>query len=682
MGNVSNKISIMSRWFFFLVAVCLNLNLFAVQNPSFSNIANFSKIPDVYSVKISPDGSMIGILRKIEDERIVSIIDLETSSHIETHRFIKKGQIGDFEWLSNKRLIFTRVTTFSGENRLYPSGDIYAVDIDGKKGIMLTGRNAKRSSDTSKDDPKKRATIENMLEEDPEHILVKFYSSDLFFKLYRVNVYDGKMERIASPPIRQPEYIYDTSGNLIAAGGINLNYEVQIYIFNKNVPKELLSSKRFFQIDPSIERVIVSSPGKTKKKNPNWTLWRTTKWDETLLPISFDKEKGVLVTKEHGGQDLVGIYQTNFKDGKKKLIYRNKTVDIGSTYIDENDNLYAVGLNNGYPSYVFLAGNSKYKQHRKKLINKFPGQRISIESYSDDNKKLTLFTSSDVNPGSFFLYDVVKDEIRPLAKYWSSIDYNNLSMMDPFSFEARDGSTIYGFYTPSRTSKPEDSPTILFPHGGPEARDYWGFDEKVQLLSSEGYNVVQINFRGSSGYGLKYQRFIYGNWDGVLNDLFDGVEYLSKISAIDINKICINGASYGGYAAAQGAIMRPDLFKCAISNVGVFDLPGLYEKGDMQQSRGGKVMLDLRLGTDKEKQKRMSPFYNVEKLSVPFFLIHGENDIRAPFEDAVRFSDLLNKKGIKHEKLFIEKEGHGYANEEVREQVNSRVISFFDKHLK
>ena len=127
--------------------------------------------------------------------------------------------------------------------------------------------------------------------------------------------------------------------------------------------------------------------------------------------------------------------------------------------------------------------------------------------------------------------------------------------------------------------------------------------------------------------------------------------------------------------------MEPDLFKCAASDVGVYSIPGLYTKGDIQSSRGGKAQLDVRLGKDKQRHIEMSPYFNAEKLTVPFFIIHGKNDVRAPFEDAEKFSKKLDNLGIKHKKLFVGKEGHGYFNEDIRYGNNIALLEFFNEHL-
>lgn len=664
-----------------LIAFFLNISFLAANE----NIKNFSMLPDILDIQISPNGKMIGVHRKVDDELIVSIIDLASKELIFNHRFVKKGEIGDFWWLSDERLLLSKVTKFATRNSRFPTGELYAVNIDGKKSIMLTGRQAKRSSDTVKDDPKQPAFVANMLEDDDEHIMVQFYTSDGFWKLYKVNVYDGKLERFVSPPVKNPFYAFDDNGELVAVRGIDPDtFSLEIYIYNKNLPAEYLVSSPCDGQEVDCIEVIGNKSSAKKTTNPDWTFWKSTPWDDRLQLISYDNESKSLVTVENLGNDLSGIYRTELTTGKRKLIYRHDRVDVGSVLTDDNGKVYAATFMDGYPSLVFFKGESEQKNRLKMVKDMFPGSMISALGLSDDELKGIYMVSSDTNPGIYYLLDTSSEspQITPLGQYWRSIDYSNLATMDPFEFTTRDGATVFGYITKSRIGDSSNSPTIVHPHGGPEGiRDRWGFDHRSQMLASEGFNVLQINFRGSGGYGLSYERFIRGNWDGVLTDLFDGMDYLHENGVIDKYNSCVYGGSYGGYAATQSAIMRPDLFKCSVSDVGVYNLVNLFKVGDIQDSRGGQAQLAIRLGDDEERHKEMSPHYNAEKLKVPFFMIHGEKDIRAPYEDAVKFSDKLNSIGFDHKTLFIAKEGHGYSDENVRYESNMELISFFKEHL-
>jgi len=649
------------------------------------NVRNFSQLPDVYDIKVSPNGKMIGVLREINDERMVSIIELGTNKLIHNHRFIKTGQISSFQWLSDQRLLFTKSMTFSGENRLFQSGELYAVNIDGKKAIMLTGRQAKRSSVSVKDDPKKPASLYNELNEDPEHILVQFYYPSGYNPLYKMNIYDGRMERFATPPVKQPFYVSDYSGELVSVAGVNPDtFNVEIYVYNKNLPSEYFSQDSCYGVVEDCMETVGQNVTKARKLSKDWTFWKSVDFieaDGRLQLVSYNAESNLLTTIESGGEDLTGLYETNLKTGARKLLYRNKNVDIRFALTDDEGNVFGAVAMDGYPTSVFFKRENDTKDRLKLLTNVFPDSYIRGTSLTDDENVGVFVVQSDINPGIYYLFDFETKKALPIGKRWSSIDYTNLAYMEPIRFPAADGTIIHGYLTKSKKGNSADSPTIVHPHGGPEVQDLWGFDPFVQLLASEGFNVLQVNFRGSPGYGVEFSKYIRGNWDGVLNDIFDGMRYLDNEGIIDISRTCIYGGSYGGYAATQAPIMEPDLFKCAASDVGVYSLPGLYTKGDIQSSRGGKAQLDVRLGSDKQRHIEMSPYFNAEKLTVPFFIIHGKNDIRAPFEDAEKFSKKLDSLGINHKKLFVGKEGHGYFNEDIRYGNNIALLEFFNEHL-
>ena len=254
-----------------LITTCLILIscLFIQGN---ENIKNFSQLPDTYDIKLSPNGEMIGVLREINGERMLSIINIDTKELIFNHRYVKKGEIGGFEWLSDERLLMSKITTFATRNSKFPTGELYAVNIDGKKEIILTGRQAKRSSDTAKDDPKKPATLIDLLPEEPNKIMVQFFSSDEFWRLYKVDIFNGEIERYAVPPVRHPYYQFDANGQLIAVAGVNKDtFDLQIYLYNKNIPTEYFVGSSCSGLDVDCIEVVERKAGSISK-NPDWTF--------------------------------------------------------------------------------------------------------------------------------------------------------------------------------------------------------------------------------------------------------------------------------------------------------------------------------------------------------------------------------------------------------------------------
>ena len=265
------------------------------------NVKNFSQLPDVYDVKISPNGKMVGVLREIDQERMVSIIDLQSKKLLHNHRFIRKGQIGNFEWLSNERILFSRRAKFSGENRLFPSGELYATNIDGKKSIMLTGPQAKKSSDTTKDDPRQRALMINKLEDDPEHILIQFFTSDRFNKLYKLNTNNG-------------EVIFSITPDIYRAAG-------QQIIICKLLPKTIRKQG---------EKELIENLLATFQNSPDAIIFTDVKGaiqytNERFLDLTNNSRKNEVVTKNlseflgRGEIDLAIMLENVMKSGAVKI---------------------------------------------------------------------------------------------------------------------------------------------------------------------------------------------------------------------------------------------------------------------------------------------------------------------------------------------------------------------------
>lgn len=224
---------------------------------------------------------------------------------------------------------------------------------------------------------------------------------------------------------------------------------------------------------------------------------------------------------------------------------------------------------------------------------------------------------------------------------------------------------------------------VVYPHGGPHGpRDFWRFDQDAQMLASRGYAVLQLNFRGSGGYGREFMYSGYRKWGlEMQDDLTDATNWAIESGLADAKRICIYGASYGGYASLMGIVKEPDLYQCAIGYVGVYSLPMMFEEGDITDSQFGINYLNQALGTDQEDLKRRSLAYNVDKIKAAVFLVHGAKDERVPIEQAQFLMRQLDKRGYPYELMIKEKEGHGFYKEEHRLELYERMLTFLEKHI-
>jgi dipeptidyl aminopeptidase/acylaminoacyl peptidase len=381
--------------------------------------------------------------------------------------------------------------------------------------------------------------------------------------------------------------------------------------------------------------------------------------------------------EEYRDKDTSGLYEYNLRTKEVELIFRDEKVDIAG-YMGAEGRLYGLMLMDGYPEYLLLDTDNPVKDIALKAYKAFPNQFVSIYSYSDDFNKAIISVGGDTNPGTFYLLDQKKNQIVIIGKFWSKTSYAGLAKMEVIDFKTKDGTNVQTHFT--KSLKGENSPTVIHPHGGPWARDDWGFNPTVQFLAAEGFNVIQMNIRGSSGYGMAHMMHVYKNFDGALTDMFEGIEYYHDKGLIDKDRVCVFGVSYGGYASTQGPMMRPDLFKCAVSEAGLYDIEAQYTSGDIRKGFGGKSFLEYTFGYGSKAQEQ-SPIEHVRKLKTPFLLIHGEKDQRTPYKEAVSFMEAMDKAGIEYEKLIIEKEEHGFSDPVNRKRKLEVLVSFLNKHL-
>jgi dipeptidyl aminopeptidase/acylaminoacyl peptidase len=295
-----------------------------------------------------------------------------------------------------------------------------------------------------------------------------------------------------------------------------------------------------------------------------------------------------------------------------------------------------------------------------------------------------LRTFSDRDPGSYFLFDRKTNQAKYLLSAMSWIDPEKMASMQPFSFKARDGRTIHGYITlpPDRDGGP--LPMILHPHGGPHGpRDMWGFNPEVQFLANRGYAVLQVNFRGSGGYGSEFERAGYRNWGtAMIDDMTDAVDWAIARGIADKDRICTYGASYGGYAALQSVVRNPDKYRCTIGYVGVYSLPLMFKDGDIPDSESGRNYLERVLPVDLAEQQRQSPAFNVDRIRIPVMLVHGGKDERVPMSQYRLLKKNLEQAGRPPEVTIVEdKEGHGFYDFDNQVELYTAMEAFLDKHI-
>jgi dipeptidyl aminopeptidase/acylaminoacyl peptidase len=306
------------------------------------------------------------------------------------------------------------------------------------------------------------------------------------------------------------------------------------------------------------------------------------------------------------------------------------------------------------------------QQIDNKIKIQIPDYLFQITRKSKDETKLLVYANSDRYFGGYYLYDVKSGEFNKLADFMPWVKEENMAEMKPVSYQSRDGLTIQGYLTLPRGVKAENLPVVINPHGGPWARDSWGFNPEVQFLANRGYAVLQMNFRGSTGYGRKFWEASFKQWGRTMqDDITDGVKWLISQGIADSARIAIYGGSYGGYATLAGITLTPELYACAIDYVGVANMvtfmktiPPYWEPMRLMfyEMVGDPVKDSLMLA-------EVSPVFLVDRIRSPLFVAQGANDPRVNINESNQIVDSLRKMGVTVEYMVKDNEGHGFYNQ-------------------
>ena len=393
-------------------------------------------------------------------------------------------------------------------------------------------------------------------------------------------------------------------------------------------------------------------------------------------------------------QRIIGLYAED--DGPEKLVVQNADgggrITLSSDPVfSPSDLMWDIGSRipfgtihvNGGPRYTYFSKGSPGATIHQAMAAKFPGQTVDILNASHDNQRVLLSVASDRNPGSYYLLDLDAKKLEKLFDAQPWIKPEQMASRRPIQFTASDDQEIHGYVTVPPGRAEQKLPAILLPHGGPHGiADSWYYEELAQMLASRGYLVVQVNFRSSGGRGDKFTESGYRKWGTrVQQDLIEGMQSVIDSGLADKDRVCVFGASFGGYSAMMTPIRAPGMFKCAVGYAGIYDLAMMYDKGDIKGHDSGVNYLDLAIGRDETELAANSPAKLASQVKVPVFLVHGEDDERAPFAHAKAMRAALQAVGNEPEWMAAKGEAHGFYDEDNNVELYGRLLAFFGKHI-
>jgi len=625
---------------------CLLLVFIFISLISFGNLAiayseeipliplrDFFRNPEKAGYSLSPDGEYFAFLAPWENRLNIFIQKFSETEAKRITSVTDRDLVGYF-WASNERIVYARDQ--AGEENFH----LFAVNIDGSNPVDLTPFEGVRAG-----------VIDDLRDNDQDMIISLNKRDPRFYDAYRINIETGELKLIGENPGNIIGWLTDHEGLLrlaITSDGVNTSI---LYRDNES---------------QSFQTIL------------------TTDFKETLTPVSFTYDNQCLYAFSNLGRDKAALVVFDPKTQKElELIYENSYVDVSGLLIsDKRKKLIAVTYLTDKLRYHFF--DEEVESIFQDLTKKIPGYELALSSVNQDENRFIIRTYSDKSLGSYFLYDVETSNLQKIADISPWIDEKYMADMEPISYNSQDGLTIHGYLTLPKGVEPKNLPVVINPHGGPWYRDSWGYNAEVQFLANRGYAVLQMNFRGSTGYGRAFWEAGFKQWGRKMqDDITDGVQWLIDQGIADLKRIGIYGGSYGGYATLAGITLTPDLYAAAVDYVGISNIFTFLEAIPPYWEPLRQQFYEM-IGDpskDKELLESVSPLFLVNQIKTPLFIAQGANDPRVKKSESDQIVAALEKRGIKVQYMVKENEGHGFANEENRFDFYRAMEEFLSEHL-
>jgi dipeptidyl aminopeptidase/acylaminoacyl peptidase len=469
-----------------------------------------------------------------------------------------------------------------------------------------------------------------------------------------------------------------------------------VYRLNTQTGQSTLVAKNPGKVDrwlsdhDGVVRIAVATDGLTTKIYTRSTDQDKFKpivefgYKDAFEPLLFSADNQSLYVSSNLKRDKKALIKADLKSGKElEMIYQHPAVDVESLgYSNKRKTLTSASFVSWKIEHEFF--DPIVKSMFANIKEKVGDKQIFINSSNKDESIFTVIINDDKSVNQYYLYNLTNNTLTLLANSKPWLKPEQLASMKPIEYKSRDGLTIHGYLTLPTNGPTSNLPVIVHPHGGPWARDVWGYNPEVQFLANRGYAVFQMNFRGSTGYGKKFIAKSFKQWGNAMqNDITDGVNWLIKEKIADPKRIAIYGASYGGYATLAGITFTPDLYACAIDYVGVANLFTFLETIPPYW-KNALTQLHAMVGDpikDKKLLTQYSPVFHVDKIKTPLFVAQGAKDPRVKISEADQIVDKLKARGVKVQYMVKENEGHGFYNEENRFEFYEAMEQFLSTHL-
>lgn len=618
-----------------------------VTLPVFSSCKNkvIDKIPvedfflstDKSNFRISPDGKYVGYVNNLDNNsRTVTLVDVSGNEpQIFQHSDSLLNNVVNYFWSSPTEIVYTVRDLEENLMSLYS----YNLEEDKSTQLIQPGKN--------------RMRFVLPVRKKDGGILVGLNKRDSnVFDIYRFHLESKKLDLVAENPGNIIRWIQDLNGKLLVALAGDSIQETLLYRKTEQDDFQVVTQNTFYNV---------------------------------VHPVGFVRTKPHhIYALSNVNRDKASLVELDLNTGEELVLFSHPEVDVSTGgYAAESGEMVYAYLINEHRERHFL--NSDFAKSYHSLSEKLPGFELRVIDEDFSSKRLILQAFTDQNPGGIYFYDGQRDALLNIENINPALEGKKLANMKPVSFTARDGEIIKGFLTLPVNASNKPLPVIVYPHNGPDERNFWGYQADVQLFANRGYAVFQLNFRGSTGYGKEFRKAGFKEWGGkIQEDISDGVEWLIDQRIADRKRIGIFGAGFGGYSALHGAIYRSDLYAAAASYGGFSNLfTHIKEVPPFLKPYVQRYYLTIgNPETESERLRAMSPIFHAEKINIPIFIAQGGKDSRSAVNETNQLVSKIRKNNVPITYLLRDEEGRNFRKEENRIQLYDDLVLFFDTYLK
>ncbi len=619
-------------------------------------VETFFKNPEFNRMRLSPDGQWLAAIAPREGKNNLLTIRL-SDRKLFGCTAEDENEVYSFNWISNERLVFQMK-----DRNNFPNGGLYAVDRDGSQHKVLNPSHKANREFGSR--VFKAVALFDPLTDEGGDILVEVRKGGARFREDRA--FYGNIVRLNTFTAKEKRVAYNR-GDILG------------FIADRD------KVVRIGMVQYDLTRSIIH------RRNPesDWERIYSADFRTAMEPLGFGTNPDILYVAALNG-DKRALFQYDLKARKLgRMIFAHPTYDVpaGPPIVsDKTGKVLGVRYEAERPQVYWF--DKDYKNYQAMIDNALPGMANDIKNWSKKEDRILFHSHSEKTIGSYYLLDISdkkKPKMEKLLDLAEWIDPSKMSPMKPIQYTARDGLVIHGFLTTPNGSNGKNLPLIVHPHGGPTARDHWGWNADVQFLANRGYAVFQPNFRGSTGYGNKLRLAGFREWGGKMqNDITDGVKYLIAEGVIDAKRIGIYGASYGGYATMAGLCFTPELYRCGVNYVGVTDIDLILKEYPLPKKINDAIDAVMIADRSKDKDwiKSRSIQNNIDKVKAPVLMAYGMKDWRVPPKHGRILKHALDRNNIPNKLIIKANEGHGYRNEDNIFEFYREVDAFLGQHMK